>query len=202
MSATIRLATPDDAEAYARCHVECLTATYRHIMPDAFAEQHRADLPTRIVELATELGHMHDELAAGRRPFRTHWLALEGTEVVGVVSAGEGIPPWERLFYDNPPPAVPTNLDHLYTLERTHGTGLGQRLLETALPDEMPAWLWVLRDNPRAEAFYRRNGFVPDGLEVNCGDGWFGRPMYRMHRLNGSGKGPAGKIVRTANYHR
>lgn len=28
-----------------------------------------------------------------------------------------------------------------------------------------PAQLWVARDNPRAYAFYRRNGFRPDGAE-------------------------------------
>lgn len=30
--------------------------------------------------------------------------------------------------------------------------------------------LWVLDENPRAIAFYRRNGFEPDGAEKNDRD--------------------------------
>jgi RimJ/RimL family protein N-acetyltransferase len=40
---------------------------------------------------------------------------------------------------------------------------VGQQLLDAALRREQPAELWVFRDNPRARAFYQRNGFVPDG---------------------------------------
>ncbi|MCT1603050.1 hypothetical protein M3E18_12115 [Kocuria sp. p3-SID1433] len=38
-----------------------------------------------------------------------------------------------------------------------------------------PCQLWVARDNRRAQAFYRRNGFVPDGAEKQedrAGDLW------------------------------
>ena len=38
----------------------------------------------------------------------------------------------------------------------------GQMLLDAALGDA-GAYLWIAEDNPRAFAFYRRNGFVPDG---------------------------------------
>ena len=44
------------------------------------------------------------------------------------------------------------------------------------------AHLWILRNNPRAEAFYRKHGFVDDGTEVSCGPMWFHRRMFRMHR--------------------
>ena len=36
------------------------------------------------------------------------------------------------------------------------------QLADAALGDD-PASLWVLEDNPRARAFYRRHGFDPDG---------------------------------------
>jgi len=55
-------------------------------------------------------------------------------------------------------------LHALYVLDEYHGTGVGQGLLDAALGAE-PAYLWVLGDNPRARAFYGRNGFVPDGTE-------------------------------------
>lgn len=43
-----------------------------------------------------------------------------------------------------------------------YGSGLGLRLLDAAIGDR-PASLWVLERNPRARAFYERNGFAPDG---------------------------------------
>ena len=50
----------------------------------------------------------------------------------------------------------------IYQYSRAHGSGTGQALLDAAIGDA-PAYLWVAEDNPRAQAFYRRNGFVPDG---------------------------------------
>lgn len=178
----IRLATADDAEGYARCYVKCLAQTYDHIMPPEFAAQRWRKIDEIVDEHRAELEQMSAELAAGRDPHRTHWVALEWDEVVGIVSSGEGVPEWEQRFYDNPPPPVGFNLDHIYTLASTHGTGLGQRLLDTALPGGRGAWLWILRENPRAQAFYAHNGFVEDTLEVTCGPAWFERPMFRMWR--------------------
>ena len=43
-----------------------------------------------------------------------------------------------------------------------HGSGTGQALLDAAVGDR-PAFLWTAEDNPRAQAFYRRNGFIADG---------------------------------------
>jgi GNAT superfamily N-acetyltransferase len=70
----------------------------------------------------------------------------------------------------------PEELTMLYVLARAHGTGAGQALLDAALADR-PASLWVAADNPRAHAFYRRNGFVPDGAESSFG------PIERSVRL-------------------
>lgn len=72
-------------------------------------------------------------------------------------------------------------LHHIYTLRSTHGTGLGQRLLDTAIGTRA-AYLWILDDNPRAERFYVRNGFGPDGTSMLCGPTWHHKPMFRMHR--------------------
>jgi len=41
---------------------------------------------------------------------------------------------------------------------------VGQALLDHVLGDS-PAMLWVAAQNPRAIAFYRRNGFEFDGVE-------------------------------------
>lgn len=43
---------------------------------------------------------------------------------------------------------------------------MGQALLDAAIGDA-GAFLWVAADNPRAHAFYRRNGFAADGEAQN-----------------------------------
>jgi ribosomal protein S18 acetylase RimI-like enzyme len=46
----------------------------------------------------------------------------------------------------------------IYVLSKAYGSGAGQALLDAALGDR-PACLWVAAQNPRAQSFYRRNGF-------------------------------------------
>jgi len=52
----------------------------------------------------------------------------------------------------------------IYVSAAHYGTGVGQALLDEALGDD-PAMLWVAKENPRATAFYLRNGFRFDGTE-------------------------------------
>jgi predicted GNAT family N-acyltransferase len=51
----------------------------------------------------------------------------------------------------------------LYVYAADHGTGAGPALLEAVVDPEESAALWVADPNPRAQAFYRRHGFVADG---------------------------------------
>ncbi|HSN35012.1 MAG TPA: GNAT family N-acetyltransferase [Arthrobacter sp.] len=66
------------------------------------------------------------------------------------------------------PEGQETPRDHqlfsLYIAAEHYGTGAGQALLD-ATAGHAPAMLWVATDNPRAMAFYRRNGFEFDGTE-------------------------------------
>jgi GNAT superfamily N-acetyltransferase len=167
-----------DAEGYVRCHVECLAETYAPIMPPAFAEQHRAAIGDRIRQTREQWAAW--ELEPAERRTRC-WLASDVTgETVGIARSGPGPQQWENDL-GAPVPAVDLELHHIYTLNRTHGTGLGQALLELAI-GPADAYLWILHGNPRAERFYRRNGFVPDGVELSCGPTWFHRTMFRMVR--------------------
>jgi GNAT superfamily N-acetyltransferase len=49
------------------------------------------------------------------------------------------------------------------------GTGVAARLLEHAI-GQQPAYLWVFSGNGRAQAFYRKHGFRPDGCQATDPD--------------------------------
>ncbi|MDQ2745136.1 MAG: GNAT family N-acetyltransferase [Chloroflexota bacterium] len=84
----------------------------------------------------------------------THvWVALDEGVVVGWASASAG--------RDDDAPH-PWELEGIYVLSSHHGSGIGQALLDASI-DQRPAYLWMAADNPRAHAFYRRNGFRHDG---------------------------------------
>jgi predicted GNAT family N-acyltransferase len=51
----------------------------------------------------------------------------------------------------------------LYVYAADHGTGAGPALLAAVVVPEESAALWVADPNPRAQAFYRKHGFVADG---------------------------------------
>ena len=60
----------------------------------------------------------------------------------------------------------------LYVYAADHGTGAGPALLEAVVDPAESAALWVADPNPRAQAFYRKHGFVADGtaqIEDGCG---------------------------------
>lgn len=56
----------------------------------------------------------------------------------------------------------PQQLYLLYAYAAFHGSGVGAALLNAVIDPTMPAALWVADPNPRAQAFYRKNGFVAD----------------------------------------
>jgi GNAT superfamily N-acetyltransferase len=56
------------------------------------------------------------------------------------------------------------HLHVLYVLAQHHGSGAGTALLDSVLDKTEHAALWVGDPVPRAQAFYRKNGFVPDGV--------------------------------------
>ncbi|WIB76869.1 GNAT family N-acetyltransferase [Curtobacterium sp. MCPF17_002] len=57
----------------------------------------------------------------------------------------------------------------LYLLDGHHGSGTGSALLDSVLDPGDDAVLWVADPNPRAQAFYRKHGFVFDGAEQTDG---------------------------------
>ncbi len=75
-------------------------------------------------------------------------------ELVGIAMSGppgDATAPWTRQLYV------------LYVYASDHGTGTGRALLEAVTDPAEPTALWVADPNPRAQAFYRKHDFVPDG---------------------------------------
>ena len=68
----------------------------------------------------------------------------------------------------------------LYVYAAHHGTGVGPALLEAVVDPEESVALWVAVPNPRAQAFYRKHGFVADGT-AQVEDGVREIRMVRLH---------------------
>nr|NLI50430.1 GNAT family N-acetyltransferase [Propionibacterium sp.] len=159
-------------------------------MGPEFAAARHAELDERIAHVHADLDAAAAAERAGVPPRRRHLVAHnERGGIVGVGCSGEGIEAWEaeHVGADWFPPASTFALSHLYTVPGTHGTGLGQRLLDALLPGRRPAYLWVFLENPRAIRFYERNGFGLDGLRCDSGESWGARPLGRMVRPSVAG---------------
>jgi ribosomal protein S18 acetylase RimI-like enzyme len=145
---TIRPATTTDAEAIARVDVASWRGAYSEILPGSYLSSldvdERAGLwRTAVTARATSVLVAEDEA---------------GT--VGFTSVGpsrdEDAEPGDREIYA------------IYLHPRAWGTGVARDLMRTVLDSLAPGTdvtLWILEGNERAQHFYRRHGFQPDGTE-------------------------------------
>ena len=157
MATVIRPALVADAPGIARVHWDSHQTTY---VEPGRVERERVEAWTMVIRIS----------------FWTANLAIAND----VYPAPDGLPPpghlgrgrrrRDRRVRDHQcmghEPGAPRELqlEAIYVLEGHHGTGVGQALVDAAIGDR-PAYLWALDDNPRAHAFYRRNGFELDGAE-------------------------------------
>ncbi|GIG20972.1 N-acetyltransferase [Cellulomonas chitinilytica] len=135
-----------DVPALARVHVESWRETYRGLMRDEVLDD--PGFLARRERFWTRL------LTEDRYRESTAALAERGDEVVGLALAGPPLDDdatWDRQLYA------------LYTRVTAHGSGAGAALLTAVLDPGVSAALWVADPNPRAQAFYRKHGFVADG---------------------------------------
>ncbi|MFJ3385054.1 MULTISPECIES: GNAT family N-acetyltransferase [unclassified Curtobacterium] len=137
----VRRATSADAAAIAHVHVTAWREAYAHLLPASFLAA--LDVDARAERWRGIIADPQTDVL----------VATVGDAVVGWASAGNGrdtAAPRDR------------ELEGIYVLAAAYGSGAGQALLDAAVGDA-PAYLWMADDNPRAEAFYRRNGFRRDG---------------------------------------
>jgi GNAT superfamily N-acetyltransferase len=140
MALLIRPARVSDAEAISAIRVQSWRETYVGLLSAEF-------LGT--LDAEAQVPRWRDQIAGGRNIL----VAEVDGETRGFAIAG---PAREA----NPPRDL--ELQVIYQLATEHGSGSGQALLDAAIGDR-PAVLWVAEQNPRAQAFYRRNGFAADG---------------------------------------
>jgi GNAT superfamily N-acetyltransferase len=143
----LRTATLSDAAAVARVHHITWVSTFGAMLPPAF-------WATATLERRTTTWERW--LRNGASPV----IAEVNGEVIGIAMSGDAVE------QDNVLPVRGRQLYLLYVLGAHHGTGVGQALLDAAVPPGTGAQLWVAEANARARRFYERNGFVMEGARV------------------------------------
>ncbi|WP_052390373.1 GNAT family N-acetyltransferase [Streptomyces sp. NRRL B-24484] len=169
---TVRDGGPADAPAVAALHADSRRTAYAGLVPaealgDGLPAQHREIWELR---LTADYG------------------GPEWTPVLLIAEASDGGP--LGFAYLVPEPDGRVLLDNLHVRPGRTGGGIGTLLLRSALDRVAPAVLRldVLRDNPRALAFYEREGGVrtaertavlPGGDEVTEYEYSWPRPAHR-----------------------
>jgi GNAT superfamily N-acetyltransferase len=142
----VRPAQLQDVAAMARVILRSWQETYRGLMHDAVLDDpgFLAARERFWTAALTDERFRQNRIAVAERDGR----------VIGVAMSGPPLDDDARWA---------TQLYVLYVHAADHGTGAGAGLLRSVVPPAESAALWVADPNPRAEAFYRKHGFVPDG---------------------------------------
>jgi ribosomal protein S18 acetylase RimI-like enzyme len=114
--------------------------------------------------------HMPADFLAGLDPVKSaqRWrLRFEMDEPAGIVVVATGLDE-EMVGFASAGPTrdqdAPTawELYAINVLAAHQGTGVADQLIAAVIA-QRPATLWVVTDNARAQAFYRRHGFTVEG---------------------------------------
>jgi GNAT superfamily N-acetyltransferase len=145
-SLIVRPAEVQDIAQMAHVHVQCWQEAYRGLMSDAVLDN--PGFPAARERMWTVV--LTDERYRENRVA----VAERDGELIGIAMSGEP---------EDAPIAWATQLYVLYVYASDYGTGAGHALLEAVIDPADSAALWVADPNPRAQAFYRKHRFVPDG---------------------------------------
>ena len=134
--------TPEEIEGKSLVHWQTWREAYDDLLPAEFQE-------TMTLERCRLFSQKYPENTV---------IAMDGMKVVGFISYGN--------FRDETIQAG--EIIALYVLKDYYGKGIAQKLVKAALTDLdhfSEIFLWVLKDNKRAIAFYQKMGFTFDGQE-------------------------------------
>jgi ribosomal protein S18 acetylase RimI-like enzyme len=146
---TIRAATPADAPAVARIHVESWQVAYRGIVPEAMIAK---------MDLAT------------RTRFWAERIAKREWPVFVIAEAGEMVAFCQMVPSPDPgdDPRRVGHITSIHVLPHLRSRGYGRSLLDHAFAEFRrrrftEVTLWVLEENASARRFYEKLGFHHDG---------------------------------------
>mgnify|MGYP001742665074 FL=1 len=134
--------TPEEIEDKSLVHWQTWREAYDDLLPAEFQE-------TMTLERCRFFSQKYSENTL---------IAIDGVKVVGFISYGN--------FRDETIQAG--EIIALYVLKDYYGKGIAQKLMKealTTLEQFSEIFLWVLKGNKRAIAFYQKMGFTFDGQE-------------------------------------
>lgn len=170
MPIMLRTAMIADLEAVTRVFLACWQESYRGVLPKdaiaAMSEERARELWLRVLN-AAEGEVLVAERLAQQQPGVDGRIELLGMSRFAITQPEVG------------------GVYSLYISPSAQGLGVGSHLL-TAASERLSnlgakeAKLWVFAANATAIAFYRKNGWVPDGGRRTQAE--FGEPELRLHR--------------------
>ena len=134
--------TPEEIEGKSLVHWQTWREAYDNLLPAEYQE-------TMTLERCRFFSQKYPENTL---------IAMDGKKVIGFISYGN--------FCDEAIQAG--EIIALYVLKDYYGKGVSKQLMHAAfaaLDQFSEIYLWVLKDNKRAIAFYQKMGFTFDGQE-------------------------------------
>ena len=154
--------TPEEIEGKSLVHWQTWREAYDNLLPAEYQE-------TMTLDRCRFFSQKYPENTL---------IAMDGKKVVGFISYGN--------FRDETIQAG--EIIALYVLKDYYGKGVSKQLMHAAfvaLDQFSEIYLWVLKDNKRAIAFYQKMGFTFDGLEKILE---LGKPVKELRMMCTSNK--------------
>ena len=154
--------TPEEIEGKSLVHRQTWREAYDDLLPADFQE-------TMTLDRCRFFSQKYPENTL---------IAMDGKKVVGFISYGN--------FRDEAIQAG--EIIALYVLKDYYGKGVSKQLMHAAfvaLDQFSEIYLWVLKDNKRAIAFYQKMGFTFDGQEKILE---LGKPVKELRMMCSSNK--------------
>ena len=154
--------TPEEIEGKSLVHWQTWREAYDDLLPADFQE-------TMTLEKCRFFSQKYPENTL---------IAMDGKKVVGFISYGN--------YRDETIQAG--EIIALYVLKDYYGKGVSKQLMHAAfvaLDQFSEIYLWVLKDNKRAIAFYQKMGFTVDGPEKILE---LGKPVKELRMVCSSNK--------------
>ena len=157
-----QMETPEEIEGKSLVHWQTWREAYDDLLPADFQE-------TMTLEKCRFFSQKYPENTL---------IAMDGKKVVGFISYGN--------YRDETIQAG--EIIALYVLKDYYGKGVSKQLMHAAfvaLDQFSEIYLWVLKDNKRAIAFYQKMGFTFDGQEKILE---LGKPVKELRMMCSSNK--------------